>query len=131
MTVHRTFSVCQVLEAQEVTLKKNGKKASLLAVIRFAVPTKTQLSNFLGTPGEDYFKGNPKSLNFYFLVIWWGKFVLFQKKCVDLCVCVCFLSLCVCIYFWFSVLRIWKQTLPHPKNHTKMVGNPRVEVDLW
>ena len=36
-------------------------------------PTKTQLSNFLGTPGEDYFKGNPKSLNFYFLVIWWGK----------------------------------------------------------
>ena len=26
-----------------------------------------------GTPGEDYFKGNPKSLNFYFLVIWWGK----------------------------------------------------------
>ena len=40
----------------------------------FSVPTKTQLSNFLGTPGEDYFKGNPKSLNFYFLVIWWGKF---------------------------------------------------------
>ena len=38
-----------------------------------AVPTKTQLSNFLGTPGEDYFKGNPKRLNFYFLVIWWGK----------------------------------------------------------
>ena len=38
-----------------------------------SVPTKTQLSNFLGTPGEDYFKGNPKSLNFYFLVIWWGK----------------------------------------------------------
>ena len=38
-----------------------------------AVPTKTQLSNFLGTPGEDYFKGNPKSLNFFFLVIWWGK----------------------------------------------------------
>ena len=37
------------------------------------VPTKTQLSNFLGTRGEDYFKGNPKSLNFYFLVIWWGK----------------------------------------------------------
>ena len=37
-----------------------------------AIPTKTQLSNFLGTPGEDYFKGNPKSLNFYFLVIWWG-----------------------------------------------------------
>ena len=25
--------------------------------------------------GEDYFKGNPKSLNFYFLVIWWGKMV--------------------------------------------------------
>ena len=41
----------------------------------FTVPTKTQLSNFLGTPGEDYFKGNPKSLNFYFLVIWWGKFM--------------------------------------------------------
>ena len=43
--------------------------------IFFTVPTKTQLSNFLGTPGEDYFKGNPKSLNFYFLVIWWGKFI--------------------------------------------------------
>ena len=41
------------------------------------VPTKTQLSNFLGTPGEDYFKGNPKSLNFYFLVIWWGKSTIF------------------------------------------------------
>ena len=38
-----------------------------------SVPTKTQLSNFLGTPGEDYFKGTPKSLIFYFLVIWWGK----------------------------------------------------------
>ncbi len=38
-----------------------------------AVPTKTQLSNFFGTPGEDYFQGNQKSLNFYFLVIWWGK----------------------------------------------------------
>ena len=25
-----------------------------------------------GNLGEDYFKGNPKSLNFYFLVIWWG-----------------------------------------------------------
>ena len=33
-------------------------------------------SNFLGTPWEDYFKGNPKSLNFYFLVIWWGKKLL-------------------------------------------------------
>ena len=43
---------------------------------RHSVPTKTQLSNFLGTPGEDYFKGNPKSLNFYFLVIWWGKHLL-------------------------------------------------------
>ncbi len=40
----------------------------------FPVSTKIQLSNFLGAPGEDYFKGNPKSLNFYFLVIWWGKF---------------------------------------------------------
>jgi len=39
----------------------------------FSVPTKTQLSIFWGTPGEDYFKGNPKGLNFYFLVIWWGK----------------------------------------------------------
>ena len=43
-------------------------------LVLFTVPTKTQLSNFLGTPGEDYFKGNPKSLNFYFLVVWWGKF---------------------------------------------------------
>ena len=30
-------------------------------------------SNFLGTPQKDCFKGNPKGLNFYFLVIWWGK----------------------------------------------------------
>ena len=44
--------------------------------LQLAVPTKTQLSNFLRTPGEDYFKGNPKSLNFYFLVIWWGKLVI-------------------------------------------------------
>ena len=36
------------------------------------VPTKTQLSNFLGTPEKDYFKGTRKSLNFYFVVIWWG-----------------------------------------------------------
>ena len=43
------------------------------------VPTKTQLSNFLRTPGEDYLKGNPKSLNFYFLVIWWGK-CMFQRS---------------------------------------------------
>ena len=43
------------------------------------VPTKTQLSNFLRTPGEDYFKGNPKSLNFYFLVIWWGKMNLANR----------------------------------------------------
>ena len=45
-------------------------------VKEFSIPTKTQLSNFLGTPGEDYFKGNPKSLSFYFLVIWWGKFLV-------------------------------------------------------
>ncbi len=45
----------------------------------YSVPTKTQLSNFLETPGEDYFKGNPKSLNFYFLVIWWGKYC-FRKN---------------------------------------------------
>ena len=63
------------------------------------VPTKTQLSNFLGTPGEDYFKGNPKSLNFYFLVIWWGKDIhrytsypslpdsnILQIPCEDRCV---------------------------------------------
>ena len=46
----------------------------------FPIPTKTQLSNFLGTPGEDYFKGNPKSLNFYFLVIWWGKISIFTPN---------------------------------------------------
>ena len=46
----------------------------------FPVPTKTQLSNCLGTPGEDYFKGNPKSLNFSFLVIWWGKFLFWDPK---------------------------------------------------
>ena len=45
-----------------------------------SIPTKTQLSNFLGTPGEDYFKGNPKSLNVYFLVIWWGNCFLEQKQ---------------------------------------------------
>ena len=47
---------------------------------KLTAPTKTQLSNFLGTPGEDYFKGNPKSLNFYFLVIWWGKLSFFFSK---------------------------------------------------
>ena len=37
-------------------------------------PPRPQLSNFLGTPGERLFYfGNPKSLNFDFLVIWWGK----------------------------------------------------------
>ena len=50
-----------------------AKKCTVSILVMTAVPTKTQLSNFLGTPGEDYFKGNPKSLNFYFLVIWWGK----------------------------------------------------------
>ena len=30
------------------------------------VPTKTQLSNFLGTPGEDYFKGNPEKFKLLF-----------------------------------------------------------------
>ena len=49
----------------------------LVHPLSISVPTKTQLSNFLGTPGEDYFKGNPKSLNFYFLVIWWGKISIF------------------------------------------------------
>ncbi len=33
-----------------------------------------------GNPGEDYFKGNPKSLNFYFLVIWWGKNIFKSLK---------------------------------------------------
>ena len=33
----------------------------IIAIAMIPVPTKTQLSNFLGTPGEDYFKGNPKS----------------------------------------------------------------------
>lgn len=48
-----------------------------------AVPTKTQLSNFLGTSGEDYFEGNLKSLNFYSLVIWWGKPTLTSTKWQD------------------------------------------------
>ena len=48
-------------------------KFEVMCCSNLSVPTKTQLSNFLGTPGEKYFKGNPKSLNFYFLVIWWGK----------------------------------------------------------
>ena len=52
----------------------SGSLGNLAPLI--TVPTKTQLSNFLGTSGEDYFKGNPKSLNFYFLVIWWGKIMM-------------------------------------------------------
>ncbi len=54
----------------------DDKKGPFYLCCAVAVSTKTQLSNFLGTPGEDYFKGNPKSLNFYFLVIWWGKEVM-------------------------------------------------------
>ena len=57
-----------------------------------SVPTKTQLSNFLGTPGEDYFKGKPKSLNFYFLVIWWGK--LWKLASFDMCLKHHFLKKC-------------------------------------
>ena len=36
-----------------------------------------------GNPGEDYFKGNPKSLNFYFLVIWWGKNIFLKLEKYD------------------------------------------------
>ena len=66
-------------ENKRITIGLFGKDVPKTATIpglrggTTTVPTKTQLSNFLGTPGEDYFKGNPKSLNFYFLVIWWGK----------------------------------------------------------
>ena len=56
----------------------SGSLGNLAPLI--TVPTKTQLSNFLGTSGEDYFKGNPKSLNFYFLVIWWGKIMMSWKN---------------------------------------------------
>ena len=36
--------------------------------------TKTQRTQTFWEPlGKTIFKGNPKSLNFYFLVIWWGK----------------------------------------------------------
>ena len=38
------------------------------------VPTKTQRTQTFWEPlRKTIFKGNPKSLNFYFLVIWWGK----------------------------------------------------------
>ena len=32
---------------------------------------------------EDYFKGNPKSLNFYFLVIWWVRGMIVTWRCTD------------------------------------------------
>ena len=36
--------------------------------------TKTQRTQTFWEPlGKTIFKGNPKSLNFFFLVIWWGK----------------------------------------------------------
>ncbi len=81
---NRWLSDLQPGEIKRSRLDSPGKrylfmqKVSTQRVVLFeeffiTVPTKTQLSNFLGTPGEDYFKGNPKSLNFYFLVIWWGK----------------------------------------------------------
>ena len=50
----------------------------IIAIAMIPVPTKTQLSNFLGTPGEDYFKGNPESLKILFQVIWWGKIHYFN-----------------------------------------------------
>ena len=61
--------------ASENDASKDGRSRSCFFTLKRGGgdPTKTQLSNFLGTPGEDYFKGNPKSLNIYFLVIWWGK----------------------------------------------------------
>ena len=59
--------------ASQLHPKRLEKNMVGLQAPHTTVPIKTQLSNFLGTPGEDYFKGNPKSLNFYFLVIWWGK----------------------------------------------------------
>ena len=38
-------------------------------------PNKDPTFKRFGNPGEDYLKGNPKSLNFYFLVIWWSKYI--------------------------------------------------------
>ena len=73
-------------------MKFSGKKVAA----GLSVPTKTQLSNFLGTPGEDYFKGNPKSLNFYFLVIWWGK----------LCICISKID-----FILSEAKKIWKMHL--------------------
>ena len=61
--------------AMELPESKQGKGS---------VPTKTQLSNSLGTPGEDYFKGHPKSLNSYFLVVWWGKGLFAQTATCEL-----------------------------------------------
>ena len=60
-----------ILNLHECHCYEGGGQPKVL--FSLTVPTKTQLSNFLGTPGEDYLKGNPKSLNCYFLVIWWGK----------------------------------------------------------
>ncbi len=66
-------------EILKVNKKQRIRSVPNLEVLNLITyPTKTQLSNFLGTPGEDYLKGNPKSLNFYFLVIWWGKIRFFR-----------------------------------------------------
>ena len=64
-----TVVVAVVSKSLRLAVQKLGRKMKqplrsdqiLVICCIYAVPTKTQLSNFLGTPGEDYFKGNPKS----------------------------------------------------------------------
>ena len=69
------LGLAEVLKVFALENHQNPQALWRYCIYTYTVPTKTQLSNFLGTPGEDYFKGNPKSLNFYFLVIWWGKYI--------------------------------------------------------
>ena len=74
------------------------------------------------SPGKTIFKGNPKSLNFYFLVIWWGKFLTlvmaFSYSATPHCDDFCQLQFCLVQY---------QVHYPPGKQHTPL---PRLLKDV-
>ena len=68
---HLTFNCKEVWsKAIDIILAQEAERATQqqIGIVRFLSkpPTKTQLSNFLGTPGEDYFKGKPEKFKLLF-----------------------------------------------------------------
>ena len=89
-------------------------------------PNKDPTFKRFGNPGEDYLKGNPKSLNFYFLVIWWSKYIYIYIYTHRLYFLSLGTSYLVVLGFFLGQLLTLVNFTPISGDFTRVLGPPKV-----